>query len=802
MQSFKPGALLWPEVRRAGDDLKFIGGAGWDVALGGQPLCAAGALAEAEIGIEIERVGVVVADVEPEFLCAACAGALHHLFGDGAGDAAVTVIGMHGHVGDQVNLAPVMPKDDQAGVANDFSILFPDEAAQWHVRGVFHRVHPRLITAGAAHIADVVFAIVIHVLAEAQFDQVCHLWQVVQGVEWAQVGVSRLPRGNGDGRHWVNYKRVVGFCLGRAYNAVVLAGSPSSRHCPQRGCFMDDLLQQGISAFKAGKRDEARRLFIAAVKQNPNSERAWGGMYEVSGNDKERIYCLKQMLRINPNNKKVAQLLNQLLALSSTSTRSSSPQTPLSPKPISSSRNKKSKKFNWIAIAGMISFMVVCCVAATGITFYEIAPTPISETPIPVEKIIEMTFSAAGTQTAASYSPTPLLTSTGTPTAIPIFDSTTEANPTLIVAPVLPSGNSLQFTFINVGQGDATLIRTPDGKTILIDGGETDTGIVSKLQSLGVQRIDLMIATHPHSDHIGGLVQVLQSFPVAKVITSGQPHTTSVYEHFIDGIASAQAEYGEVKRGDVISLGGVDFRILNPVNNNDPDFNENSIVLLFKYGQTTFLMMGDSGAVTEADMLSAGLPLKADILKVGHHGSTSGSTQTFLNMVQPTIALYSAGINNQYGHPALQTIAALEAVGATVYGTDRNGTISINVDLDGYTIKTVQDVIGATPVFPTVIVATITPSVFGGLEIVSVTSPVSKGSTASLTAKTSPNASCSITVYYKSGPSEASGLGPKTADASGMVSWTWKVGASTTAGTWRIVVNCNGVTKETTFTVQ
>jgi len=86
----------------------------------------------------------------------------------------------------------------------------------------------------------------------------------------------------------------------------------------------------------------------------------------------------------------------------------------------------------------------------------------------------------------------------------------------------------LQFYFIDVGQGDATLIQTPDGKTMLIDGGETDTGIVSQLQNLGVQRIDLMIATHPHSDHIGGLVQVLQSFPVAKVVTNGQPHTTSV----------------------------------------------------------------------------------------------------------------------------------------------------------------------------------------------------------------------------------------------------------------------------------
>jgi len=461
----------------------------------------------------------------------------------------------------------------------------------------------------------------------------------------------------------------------------------------------------------------------------------------------------------------------------------------------------KQKLIGKLAI-GCSSLFILCCLCFVPIAILSpVAPT--SETPIPIEKIIEMTFSAAGAQTAASYSPTPLpiltlaLTSTFTPPP-PIFSAETNSSGTTIPAP----GNSLQFYFINVGQGDATLIQTPDGKTVLIDGGETDAGIVSELQSLGVQRIDLMIATHPHSDHIGGLVQVLQSFPVAKVITNGQPHTTSVYEHFLDAIAAAQAEYVEVKRGDVISLDGIDFRVLNPANNNNPDLNENSIVLQFTYGQTTFLMMGDSGADTESALLSAGLPLKADILKVGHHGSTSGSTPAFLNAVQPKMALYSAGINNQYGHPAPQTIAALEAVGATVYGTDKNGTISIKVDLNGYTINTVQEVARATPVLPTAIVATISPSVSAALEIVSVTSPVSKGANATLTAKTSPNASCSITVYYKSGPSTAAGLGPKTANASGMVSWTWKVGARTTSGTWRIVVTCNGVTKETTFMVQ
>ena len=564
---------------------------------------------------------------------------------------------------------------------------------------------------------------------------------------------------------------------------------------------MNDLLQQGITAYKAGKRDEARKIFITVVKQNPENEHAWGWMYNVSNNDNERIYCLKQMLRINPKNEKANQLLNQLLAPPLASTPLPPVPAPPSPKPIISSGNttKKSNKFNWTVIAFVVSLIVVCCVAVVAISYL---PSLIStnEAPAPIEKIIEMTFSAAGTQTAVSYSPTPLFVPTITPTATFIFASTTEVNPISIFTPVQLPGNLLQFTFINVGQGDATLIQTPDGKTMLIDGGEADTGIVSQLQSLGVQRIDLMFATHPHSDHIGGLVQVLQTFPVGKVITSGQPHTTSVYEHFLDGIAAAQAEYVEVKRSDVISLGGIDFRVLNPANNNNPDLNENSVVLQFTYGQTTFLMMGDSGADTEAALLSAGLPLKADILKVGHHGSTSGSTPAFLNVVQPKIALYSAGINNQYGHPAPQTTVALATVGATVFGTDKNGTIIITADLNGYKINTANVVADATPI----LIPTKTPTlqVFGGLEIVSVTSPVSKGSYAILTARTSPGASCNITVYYKSGPSSAAGLDPKMADANGMVSWTWKVGTRTTSGTWRIVVICNGVTKETTFMVQ
>jgi competence protein ComEC len=446
-------------------------------------------------------------------------------------------------------------------------------------------------------------------------------------------------------------------------------------------------------------------------------------------------------------------------------------------------------------IVTLTLLLALCC----GCITTQITPTPISNTAATSTTIL----SGIGAQTSTSTTvPTSIIelapTASFTPTIAPSLTATeTLSSP-------LPSENPLRIHFIDVGQGDAILLQTPNGQTMLIDGGDTNTGIVQYLQSVGIQRIDLMIATHPHADHIGGLVQVLQAFPVAKVLTNGQLTTTTVYEHFLDAIASSKAEYAELKRDDLISLDGIDFRALNPANLTNPDLNENSIVLLFTYGKTTFLMMGDSGANTEADLLAANLLSKVNILKVGHHGSSSGSTPAFLAVIKPDVAVYSAGINNSYGRPAPQTIAALKAAGATVYGTNKNGTIIVTANLNGYTISLAKGsaTSASTPTGGPTITPTQTVPAAGGLVIVSVTSPVSRGASATLTAKTSPNAICSITVHYKSGPSSAKGLFPKSADAGGMVSWTWTVGAKTTLGTWPIDVTCGGITQSTTFTVK
>lgn len=423
----------------------------------------------------------------------------------------------------------------------------------------------------------------------------------------------------------------------------------------------------------------------------------------------------------------------------------------------------------------------------------------------------------------ATPPPTALITDTvspptRTPTAIPATDTAQPAAPTgtataqpSLTPVVLPtdisSSNPFKVYFFDVGQGDSTLILGPDGQTALIDGGDSGTGVVQYLQNLGIQRIDLMFATHPHADHIGGLVDVLNAMPVAQVVTSGEINTTSVFERFLDGIDRAGAEYVEAKRGDSIPLGNVAFQVLSPAHLSPDNLNNSSLVLKFKIGKTTFLFMGDAEREIESELLGSGESLDVDILKVGHHASKSSSTLAFLNAVSPKIAMYSAGIGNSYGHPAPQTISALQTIGAAIYGTDQLGTILITVSSDGYQVSSERQP-AATPVVvvPLVPTATVASTTGGDLSILSVTSPVSKGSTATLTAQAAPGAACTITVYYKSGPSQAQGLEPRTAGADGKISWSWTVGVRTSAGNWRIVVSCtangNTSTKETYFTVQ
>lgn len=305
------------------------------------------------------------------------------------------------------------------------------------------------------------------------------------------------------------------------------------------------------------------------------------------------------------------------------------------------------------------------------------------------------------TVAAASFTPTAL---PPTPTAsLPGAVATTTATSTpagagtpspvtTVSAPVLsptpqPSMQALEVHFIDVGQGDAILIVAPDDKAALIDGGEAGSGALQYLQGKGITKLDLVVATHPHADHIGGLPEVLKAIPVAKVVTNGEEHTTATYERFLDAIADAKAEYVEVKRGTALQLGSLTLDVLHPAGLGD-NMNSNSVVLRLVHGQVAFLFAGDAESDAEVAIRSSGQALNAAVLKIGHHASRSSSSPQFLAAVKPQVAIYSAGAGNSYGHPHQETLANLANIGAEVYGTDVNGTVIVTSDGNGYSVST------------------------------------------------------------------------------------------------------------------
>jgi len=270
------------------------------------------------------------------------------------------------------------------------------------------------------------------------------------------------------------------------------------------------------------------------------------------------------------------------------------------------------------------------------------------------------------------------------PTAIEAASAVTVGIP----AEVSPSTDLLRIHFIDVGQGDSIFIQSPDGATALIDGGNPNGMAMAYLHSLNISRIDALIATHPHTDHIGGLVDVMQLLPIGGVWTSGASHTTGIFERFIDTIDIQKIPYHEVRQGEGIPLGSLTLSVLAS-DANAGTLNDTSLVLHLTYGEISFLFTGDAELPLEAAMLQTVADrLPATILKVGHHGSGTSSSPAFLAAIRPQVAIYSAGAGNSYGHPHAQTISNLSVAGATIYGTAVHGTVQVATDGVTYTIQT------------------------------------------------------------------------------------------------------------------
>ncbi|WP_243129667.1 ComEC/Rec2 family competence protein [Clostridium sp. HBUAS56017] len=237
----------------------------------------------------------------------------------------------------------------------------------------------------------------------------------------------------------------------------------------------------------------------------------------------------------------------------------------------------------------------------------------------------------------------------------------------------------MKIHYIDVGQGDSELIQV-DGKNILIDAGTNDKKALNYLKSIGIDKLDYVIATHPHEDHIGSMDDIIKTFNIGTFYSPKVTTTTKTYENMIDALKAKNLKLNVPKVNDTLNVGNATLTFLAPNGEKYKDINNTSIVVKLKYGNTSYLFMGDAEDVSESEILAKQLDIQSDVLKVGHHGSESSSTQAFLDKVNPKYAIISCGKNNEYGHPHQVTLDKLNAKNINIFRTDLQSTIICTSD--------------------------------------------------------------------------------------------------------------------------
>lgn len=250
----------------------------------------------------------------------------------------------------------------------------------------------------------------------------------------------------------------------------------------------------------------------------------------------------------------------------------------------------------------------------------------------------------------------------------------------------------LMIHFIDVGQGDAILVQMPGGENMLIDGGEREAAgkVLEYLQSQRAEKLDVLLATHPHSDHIGGLAEVIHNMEVKKVYMPEISHSSQAFLSLLSEIKARGLTINKARAGVSLDFREVQCSIIAPVGEEYDDINNYSAVVKLSYGDHTFIFTGDAEEQSEKEQIDSGAELRADVLKLGHHGSSSSSSKVYLDAVSPEFAVIMCGKDNSYGHPHKETLQKLEEAGVKVYRTDQMGNIIISSDGESLSIITEQ----------------------------------------------------------------------------------------------------------------
>lgn len=341
----------------------------------------------------------------------------------------------------------------------------------------------------------------------------------------------------------------------------------------------------------------------------------------------------------------------------------------------------------------------------------------------------------------------------------------------------LNSEGNLIVHYIDVGQGDSTFIELPNKETMLIDAGEKSESekVINYINELGYETINYVVGTHPHSDHIGGLEEVIKTFNIGSIYMPKVVTNSNIYKNLLTTIKNEDKTIKKAfKDVNIIKDEELNVSFLSPTKDEYSNINNYSAVLKITFGDNNFLFMGDAEIEVEKELSPL---VRYDVLKVGHHGSDTSSSLDFIKSINPKYAIISVGKDNKYGHPDKNIIKKYEDNNIEIYRTDTNGTIKVIADGSSINIYKEKNE------------KTISSTSKENISLISFTDVVKQGDLASIEIKGVPNTIYSIDVYYKSGKSKAKGLEDKVSLENGFVKFEWIIGSQVSEGVYDVVIS-------------